>query len=138
MNLYELLKDVVFDDDVKFVSQDLDGVINTYNDHPSEFFTDDYWTSRNFIGYLQDSNFEDMVFDVAVDSRYALLPVVEGKVQYALPEDVAGKVTINLTDSDFEYLMDELEVAEMILGTVNQILKERGVNIKFDVNFEYN
>ena len=139
MKLLELLQNVVFPADVKFVSQDEDGVINTYDSDPLDRSTTRYWTCRNFIGYLMNADDEDIHLPLAEDYLISLLVVVDGKVvgladgcAYAPPKEPT-EFTIKLSQEDFEYMHDGLEIAELTAGIVNQILKEQGVNITFSI-----
>jgi hypothetical protein len=139
MNLYELLSGIVFDEDVEFVSQDEDGVINLYHSDPGQRFVDQYWTSKNFIQYLEDADGEDLYLPLADDFRTALLTIVDGKVAglaygcVNAPPKPKAEFKILLCQEDFDYMMDGMEVAELTVGIVNQILKEQGVDIVFAV-----
>lgn len=143
MNLTELLREIKFPPNVKFVSQDEDGVINMYHSDPEQRSVEQYWTCQCFLRYLEDKYGEDIHLPLAEDFRTALLVVVDGKVVGAaepLSEqdaDVEPKAptefTIKLCQEDFDYMMDGMEVAELTVGIVNQILKEQGVDIVFAV-----
>lgn len=143
MNLIELLREIKFPPNVKFVSQDEDGVINMYHSDPEQRSVEQYWTCQYFLRYLEDKYGEDIHLPLAEDFRTALLAVVDGKVVGAaepLSEqdaDVEPKAptefTIKLCQEDFDYMMYGMEVAELTVGIVNQILKEQGVDIVFAV-----
>lgn len=143
MNLTELLREIKFPPNVKFVSQDEDGVINMYHSDPEQRSVEQYWTCQCFLRYLEDEDGEDIYLPLADDFRTALLVVVDGKVVGAadpLSEDDANtepkepaEFTIKLCQEDFDYMMDGMEVAELTVGIVNQILKEQGVDIVFAV-----
>lgn len=47
---------------------------------------------------------------------------------------MSTKVTINVVDEDLEYSHSPWDAADMALYHVNKILKERGIDIKFEVN----
>lgn len=143
MNLIEMLGKIKFPPNVKFVSQDEDGVVNMYHSDPGQRSVEQYWTCQCFLRYLEDENGEDIYLPVADDFRTALLMVVDGKVVGAaepLSEQGADaepkaptEFTIKLCQEDFDYMMDGMEIAELTAGIVNQILKEQGVDIVFSV-----
>ena len=144
MKLFEMLQGVEFPPDVKFVSQDEDGVINTYDSDPLDRATTRYWTCRNFIGYLTDANEEDRYFTLADDYLVALLVVEDGKVTgladgcaYAPPKEPM-EFKIKMSSEDFEYMHDGMEIAELTAGIVNQVLKEQGINVVFAIEDSYN
>lgn len=141
MNLIELLGKVKFPSNVKFVSQDEDGVINMYHSDPEQRSVEQYWTCQCFLRYLEGEDGEDIYLPLADDFRTALLVVVDGEVVGAaepLSEQGAEpkaptEFKILLCQEDFDYMMDAMEVAELTAGIVNQILKEQGVDIVFAV-----
>lgn len=143
MNLIELLREIKFPPNVKFVSQDEDGLINMYHSDPEQRHVLQYWTCQYFLKYLEDSDGEDIYLPVADDFRTALLSVEDGKVvgaTKAIPDtdaDVGSKkpaeFKIKLCQEGFDYMMDGMEIAELTVGIVNHILKEQGVDIVFEV-----
>lgn len=46
---------------------------------------------------------------------------------------MSTKVTFNVCDEDMEYCRSVWDSADYVLGTVNRILKERGIEIEFDI-----
>lgn len=143
MKLFEMLQDTVFPPDVKFVSQDADGLINMYHSDPGERYTKRYWTCVSFMGYLQTPLHQNLYLPLADDHLEALLVVSNGTVVgladgcRVYPSANVTKApmnfTINLCQEDFDYMMDGMEIAELTVGIVNQILKEHGVDIVFSV-----
>lgn len=143
MKLFEMLQNVVFPPDVKFVSQDEDGVINMYHGDHGQRSTTRYWTSDKFIDYLQTVDEEDVYLPLADDYLKSLL-VVDNGVVVGLADGCVGtttpdvakapmEFTIKLNHEDFEYMHDGMEVAELTAGIVNQILKEQGINVVFAI-----
>jgi hypothetical protein len=50
---------------------------------------------------------------------------------------MSTNVTFKVTDEDMEYAHSIWDSAEYVLGQVNKILAERGIDIKFDVDVCY-
>lgn len=55
------------------------------------------------------------------------------KLSEMLQDKAPMDFTIKLCQEDFDYMMDDMEIAELTVGIVNQILKEHGVDIVFSV-----
>jgi hypothetical protein len=46
---------------------------------------------------------------------------------------MSTKVTFNVCDEDLEYARSVWDSADFVLGHVNELLKQRGIDIKFEV-----
>lgn len=55
------------------------------------------------------------------------------KLSEMLQDKAPVEFTIKLCQEDFDYMMDDMEIAELTVGIVNKILKEHGVEIVFSV-----
>ena len=55
------------------------------------------------------------------------------KLSEMLQDKAPVEFTIKLCQEDFDYMVDDMEIAELTVGIVNQILKEHGVEIVFSV-----
>lgn len=142
MKLFEMLQGVEFPPDVKFVSQDEDGVINMYHGDHGQREVTRYWTCEKFIDYLQTEDEEDRYFSLADDYLTALLVLDKGVVVgladgcVSSTPDVAPtptEFTIKMNSEDFEYMHDGMEIAELTAGIVNQILREQGIHVVFAI-----
>ena len=137
MNLLEITKDMVFvtpegETPVRFITQDHDGMINKYNREPKRPREgDSMWTDDHFVDYhaVDGSSY----FPLADDWDTTILTIdQEGRTCHAL----CDTYTLKVHDEDFDYMRDVSDPIDMAFGFVNMILKERGIDITFEVELE--
>lgn len=148
--LFDLLANRTYPKDVKFLTQDADGVINMYDSYPGGESVWSYWTCRGFLGYVQEDyeSEEDLVLPLAEDFQSAIMVVENGLVvgrvfngshDYLFETSVEvfestdssqQLVSLGIPISDTENGVEAIDIA---LEMVNQYLKENDVDIKFDL-----
>lgn len=138
MKLIEITKDMVFvtpegEPPIRFITQDHDGMINKYNREPKLPREGNLtWTDHDFIDYHATEDGSSF-FPVADDWDTTILTIdQEGRTCHV----ICDTYTMKVHDEDFDYMRDVTDPIDCAFGFVNMILKERGIDITFEVELE--